>query len=175
MTKSTTHSIDFETLYDIYFDRVYRFVARRVHDTELTQDIVSESFLKIYKNLDAFIPQQEYSLISWIYTITHNEIRQHFRARKNKESISFDNVPELRSKEDVVDIVYKEQLHDTMKDLLEEIPLEEREIITYKYFDELQNIEIAELLKLSSNNVGVKLHRALQKFKTICEEHHITL
>lgn len=164
---------DFEALYDHFFDPIYAFVFRRIADKESVHDIVSETFLKVYRSLDSFQPQHEGSLSSWIYTIAKNETFQYLRKIKDKQNVSLDDVPEPAVQADFVKEVDDHRLHDTVQTLLQQLPDEDRDLIRYKYFDELGNIEIADLLGITDNNATVKLHRALKKFKAVLEENGV--
>ena len=166
--------VDFDALYDRFFDPIYRFVYRRVNDKETVQDIVSETFLKVYKNISKFEPRQGASLSSWIYTIAQNETFQYYRKHK-KETVHLEEDIQVQGKEDVEQDLNDKQLSARTKELLQYVGEEDREMIIMKYFDELKNTEIAEILNIKANNVGVRLHRALQKFKKILEAHNTHL
>jgi RNA polymerase sigma-70 factor (ECF subfamily) len=166
---------DFNKLYDHFFDLIYRFVARRIADKETVHDIVSETFLKVYLHKNNFIPKQNGGLSAWIYTIAKNEIYQYLRKGKNKKMVSWDDTVELREEEWFGEIMDQTILHDRLMQVLEELQEDDKELILYKYFDELSNGEIAALLHISANTLGVRLHRAMQRLKTILADHHITL
>ncbi len=166
---------DFDKLYEHFFSPIYAFVFRRIRPVETVEDIVSETFLKAYRHLDTFEYKHEGSLSAWLYTIARNEIFQHLRKTKDKETVALDDIAEPSVGADFVKEFDDRKLHDTVKALLEELPEEERELIRYKYFDELSNIEIAQILGISDNNATVRLHRAMKKFKNLLEEHNLHL
>ena len=170
-----TETLHFEDIYKTYFDAIYRFVIRRITDIETAQDIVSETFLKVYTHLHTFKPQKDASISSWIYMIARNEIFQHYRKHKKTTITPLDNIPELADTDNMSDIYNSQQITEIVHHLLQELPKEDQEIILMKYFDELSNTDIATITKTNPNNTGVKIHRALQKFKTICLHHHISL
>jgi RNA polymerase sigma-70 factor (ECF subfamily) len=166
---------DFEKLYDHFFDLIYRFVARRINEREMIHDIVSETFLKVYTHIESFTPQREGSLSSWIYTIAKNEIFQYIRKNKKKPCISLEETADIPFTEPFEERVDQEQVQKQMSHALHQLDEEDREIILYKYFDELNNIEIAALMHITANNVGVRLHRAMQKLKNVLAAHPIRL
>lgn len=164
---------NFDTLYEHFFDPIYRFVYRRVSDKEIVRDIVSETFLKVYKNLSSFIPQKGATLSSWIYTIARNEVFQYYRKNKHASVVALEDVPEIAHTEDPTDIINEAQTGMMIQHLLQQLETEDRDIILMKYFDGLHNNDIATMLDITANNVGVKLFRALQKLKTICLHNNI--
>ncbi len=157
----------FEQIYEQYFDSIYRFVARRVRGEADVQDLVSETFLKIYQHLPAFHPKHEGALRGWLYTIAKNEVYQYFRKQKHVSHTPLEELPEIASTEHIPDLFESEQVSTIVRGLLEKVEAEDREIILLKYFDELANTEIAEVLQITANHVGVRLHRGLQKFKKV--------
>jgi RNA polymerase sigma-70 factor (ECF subfamily) len=166
---------DFDRLYEHFFDLIYRFVARRIMDKETVHDIVADTFLKVYTHKNSFVSRQDGALSSWIYTIAKNEIYQYLRKHKNKKVVPLNDTLEIQEEECFGDNIDQTVLHDRMMRILEELETDEKELIMYKYFDDLNNQEIATLLNISTNSLGVRLHRAMQKLKTILADHHLTL
>lgn len=161
----------FEELYAQYFDPIYRFVYRRVESKETVHDLVSDIFLKIYKALPNFQEKHEKGLTAWVYTIAQNEVFQYYRTQKNKSIVSLEHAEEIPSLESIKDEMDQSLLHESVKIYLEQLEKDDREIILLKYFDDLSNSEIASMLNLTANNVGVKLFRALEKLKNIMEQN----
>jgi len=64
------------------------------------------------------------------------------------------------------DAVVKEKQAEVQK-VLDQLDDEEREIIRLKFFEEVSNIEIAEIMGLSANHIGVKVYRTLKKVKQL--------
>ena len=56
-------------------------------------------------------------------------------------------------------------MQEEIKIILKDLPDKERQVVEYKFFAELSNNEIAQIMKISANNVGVILFRALKKCK----------
>jgi RNA polymerase sigma-70 factor (ECF subfamily) len=85
---------DFDLLYDSYFDRVYRFALRRLHDAAEAEDVTQEVFLAVHHSLPSF--QGTSSLLVWIFGITRNTVNRRFRRRRVRtESIESEQAREL--------------------------------------------------------------------------------
>jgi RNA polymerase sigma-70 factor (ECF subfamily) len=85
---------DFDLLYDTYFDRVFRFALRRLHDAGEAEDVTQEVFLAVYHSLPSF--QGTSSLLVWIFGITRNTVNRRFRRRRVRtESIESEQAREL--------------------------------------------------------------------------------
>lgn len=76
-------------------DRLTNFVKGKVHDTELTKDIVQDVFLKVFSKSDSLNNKDK--LVSWIYQIARNEIMNHFR--KNNFTSEVDENEEIEALE----------------------------------------------------------------------------
>src|SRR5215468_5237278 len=63
----------FADLYELYFDRVYAFIARRVRDRGETEDLTSEVFHRALANLARF-EWRGTPFLAWLYRIAHNAI-----------------------------------------------------------------------------------------------------
>jgi RNA polymerase sigma-70 factor (ECF subfamily) len=77
-------------------------------------------------------------------------------------------IPDVR--EDVMRDVIRSEDKGEVQTAMAKMDYEDREIIRLKFFEELSNIEIAEVMGLSANHIGVKVFRALKKFKQLISQ-----
>src|SRR5215467_5192762 len=75
----------FADLYELYFERVYAFIARRVRDRGETEDLTSEVFHRALANLRAF-EWRGTPFLAWLYRIAHNAILDRAK-RKAAETV----------------------------------------------------------------------------------------
>lgn len=156
----------FELLYERYFDKLYAFVARRVGHHQTAEDLVSDIFLKAFTHRQSFVWKTSFS--AWIYRIATNRVTDHYRTKKPTEELDemrHDRPSSVPSAPEEVDTaILRGRLEATLKVLTDR----ERMAVTMKYYGECDNGEIAAALKVTPNNVGVILHRALKK----CQAHY---
>lgn len=169
--EAVTDDSAFEVLYEHYFPKIYGYVGRRVGNKETTEDLVSVIFMKVFCNLKKYTPgDHSGSFRAWVYRIATNVIIDHYRKKgRNPDAIDIESISEPGDPSqdpglNTMLIQDKAIVHSTLSTL----PDKYQQILHLKYFAELKNTEIAEALDISANNVGVLLHRALQKF----EEKH---
>lgn len=156
--------MSFDDIYEKYFDRVYRFVNVRVMNHMDSEDITVKIFEKIYRSLDTYSPEKG-SLDVWIFTIARNEVTSFFRTKKI-QVVSMECISEINdstsSPENIMETNIKnERLYNAIGNLNDN----ERFAVSCKYGAGLTNIEIAELMDISSSNVGVVLFRSMKKLK----------
>lgn len=155
----------FGILYDTYFDQIYRYVYRRVSNQDTANDLVSDTFYDALNNLKKY-EWRGYAFSCWLYKIAHNNVLKWYRENskfptteleKGKEikDLSANQSQQLEEKETALEI----------EKVLKKLKVHEREIIRLKYFEELSNIEIAEITGFTTTNIGVRLFRALKKVK----------
>ncbi len=157
----------FAVLYDKYFDQIYRYVYRRCSDKETVHDLVSQTFYDALTHIKNF-EWRGFSFSCWLYKIAHNNVLKWYREQSKIQTVDLEegkNMADLKINT-VKEAIQKES-SDEIHAVLARLEPEEREIIKLKYFEEASNIEIAEIMGLSANHIGVKVFRALKKVKQL--------
>lgn len=152
-------------LYDRYASMILRYLFVRVYETELAQDLTQEVFIKVIKGIDQFEYRGEKSLLGWLYTIASNVLSSHQRRRK-LPSTPLDQQAELvdaRSQNDVRHVFDRIALQQAIAQLTDD----QQQVLTLRFFADLSNSEIAELLNRTEGSVKALQHRALQSLYQI--------
>jgi len=158
----------FSELVDNYKDMVFTLAFRMMKDRSLAEEVSQTTFIKIYKKMNSFKGQSKFS--SWVYRITYNTCLDELRKRKKRYKLVEINEyteHELVSFENVLDKMHQEELSETIKLGLKELPGEMAFLITLYYFEDYSVKEIAKTLNIKMNNAKVKLHRARLKLTEI--------
>ena len=160
----------FDKLYEYYMPRIYGYVLSRVQNVEEAQDLTSQTFEKAVLGLHDFEMQDNIRFSSWLYRIAINNLTDYYRRagrRKNVDIADYENKlsdEKNNLEEDVAS-------SDEMLRHLEKLPSENQQILILKFFQDLSNEEISEIMGIKYNHVGVKLYRALKKLKEIIKEN----
>jgi len=167
-------SESFGKLYDKYYSRIFGYILKRVANLEIAQDICSETFLKVLKNLRKF-RWKGVSFSSWLYRIANNEIANYFR-KKEYKAVSLEKIPEPISinNPEIEFIKAEEELkkHEDFLKIQEEISkleIKYQEVITLRFFEKKQIKEIAEILEKKEGTIKSLLHRGLEKLRGVFE------
>lgn len=159
----------FSELYDYYLPRIYRYSLNRVGNVEIAEDLTSKTFLKAMKNLGGF--KYTVSFSAWLYRIAHNTIIDFYRTNR-KYSISVEAIENfLSSDKRTEEAAEKAELSKKILEILKKLPAPYQEILSLRFFEEKNNSEIAEILDCSTNNVAVKMHRALNSYAKLVRKH----
>src|SRR5215218_10987844 len=75
-------------LYDTYRDRVARFATGRLGDPEKAEDVTSETFEAVCRNLGSYRTGTDFE--AWLFTIAHRRVADHFRRRYRRREVALD-------------------------------------------------------------------------------------
>ena len=146
-----------------YQQKIY-WHARRMTGNHLDADeVAQEVLIVLYNKLKDF--QFKSSLYTWIYKITSTRCINFLRKKNVRQYFSFEDneTKVLKSKEDLVkDLEVKEKL-DKLHEVLNKIPLKQREVFILRNFDELSYEEIAEITGGSIGGLKANYFHAIKK------------
>ncbi|MBC8490229.1 MAG: RNA polymerase sigma factor [Bacteroidetes bacterium] len=150
----------YSMIVDKHKDLVFTVALRIVRNREDAEEIVQDTFLKVYQSLKSFKKESKFS--TWLYRIVYNTAISKTRKRQLEttdleyeiiENYTLDNI-----KEDVSRLEYDEQ-KILINKVIEKLSPEESTLINLFYLKEYSTEEISEIMNLSKANVKVKLHR----------------
>lgn len=159
-------ALAFGLIYDRYLERIYRFIFLKVSNREEAQDLTQQVFLKAWESL----PQFKFTrapFVSWLYRIARNLVTDFYRTQKPLLSL------EGELKIDPVDYPNWEekleihQFQDQLREALNQLTENQREIIFFRFVEELSYREIAKILKKSQPALRILQFRALRKLKQL--------
>jgi RNA polymerase sigma-70 factor (ECF subfamily) len=141
---------------------VSRYVHLRVGSAELAEEITARVFLGVVRNFQ----QQDGSLIGWLWAIVRTELGRHYRDKPHRP------VPPELPGSDPEPAAHLEQQEeaDLLHAALRRLPDDAQQLLALKFFLGLSNLEIAETLRLTPSNVGVKLHRTLKELRGLLQK-----
>lgn len=159
---------EFETLYDNYHMMVYRAAYSMLKDEYLAQDAAQIAFLKIARKFDKVRSQNVLDEKAYIYRMAINAAKD-MLDKEQQFMNAEDDVFECLIDDDVLieDAIIRIENYKETIALLDDINPSYGEIIYLKYFRDLDNQEIGDLLDLKVNAVRVKLHRAINALKEV--------
>jgi RNA polymerase sigma-70 factor (ECF subfamily) len=150
----------FARLYDAYVERVYRYIHLRVSEDDLTEDLVSQVFLKAWENLNRYKIGSS-PFIAWLYTIARNLVIDHYRAKK--EMVSLEEAAILPSDRDQPDEEAQSRFDlEAMRDALQFLTRDQQQVLILKYLAALPNDSIAKIMNKQEGTIRGLQMRALQ-------------
>ena len=161
--------------------RVRDYIQMMVKDEDEADDIFQETFIKAVRVIDDGRYTDNGKFLSWILRIAHNQVIDHFRARKqdkttNEAEAGYDMLGSLRFSEgNVEDAMVSEQIEADIRMLVELLPAEQREVVMMRYFSGLSFKEIAEQTEVSINTALGRMRYALINLRKLIDEKQLIL
>lgn len=147
----------FGEIYDIYLDRIYRYVFHHVRDKMIAEDVAEEVFLKAWKRL-ASCKGREQTFLAWLYRIAHNQMIDHLRSRQRLLSTEMDDMGDVDGPETEVEA--KLEWQEVLK-AVSRLPESQKQVITLKFAEGMDNREIGVIMGRRQGAVRVLQMRAL--------------
>ncbi|MEC1177050.1 sigma-70 family RNA polymerase sigma factor [Metasolibacillus meyeri] len=153
-----------------YGNELVRLAFSYVKDAETAKDMVQNTFIKCYQNLDSF--RFDAQIKTWLYRITINECKDylkswHYKMVQVKSLINVTTKSILPSTEKTVIDKYD---NEEIKDTIFSLPKVYREVVYLYYYESLNSEEIAKVLDISVNTVKTRLRRAKKRLESMIKE-----
>jgi len=151
----------FAELYELHFDRVYAYVARRVRDRAETQDLTAHVFQQALANLGKF-KWRGAPFAAWLYRIASNAIADHAR-RNMRETNDLQSATETTAASvDLEDVERRARLFRAV----DKLPDDQRRVIVLRFGDEKSIREIADELGRSEGAIKQLQFRGLENLRS---------
>lgn len=152
----------FEKIVKSYTKPLYTQIRRFVQYHDDANDVLQNTFLKIWQNLDTF--RGECKLSTWIYRIAINESLTFLQ--KKKDSISIDDEDYLQLQNLESDPYFDgDETQLQLQKAIATLPEKQRIVFNLKYFDEMKYEEMSQLLDTSVGALKASYHLATKKIE----------
>ena len=173
-------SLSIEHLITRHKDKVFRFIISKVKNVDLANDIFQEVFIKVINKLREGRYNEEGKFISWVMRISHNMVIDHFRKeskvkmiRPNDDYNIFNAISE--ESDSLESDVINKQVFNEVKDLVNYLSYEQREVVKMRYFSGMTFKEISEESGISINTALGRMRYALINLRKLKEKYNINL
>lgn len=149
-----------------YQEKLSRYAVNLIKDEHKAADIVQESFIKAFINLNSFDTKKKFS--SWLYRIVHNEAMN--SVKRYQKEIGLAEGIDFESGENIEKDIEQKELSAEVKKCLERMPLLYAEPLILYYIEEKTYEEISDILRLPMGTVATRISRAKILMKNICQK-----
>lgn len=174
------NEIALEILIKRHQQRLFSFIYSKVQDRDITEDIFQDTFIKVIRTLKKGNYNEEGKFLPWVMRIAHNLIIDFFR--KNNRMPKFKNTDEF----DIFSVLgdgelnaekrmVKEQILSDVRDLVEELPEEQKQVLKMRIYNDMSFNEISENTGVSINTALGRMRYALINLRKIIETNKIIL
>lgn len=170
----------FEELLNRHQQKIYTSIYLFVKETSLAEDIFQEVFIKIIDTLRKGKYNHEGKFLQWAMRIAYNMCVDHFRRNKRRPQMSptetFDIFDVLKSHDlNAEQDIIRSQTHDKVRQLVDMLPTEQREVVILRHYADMSFKEIAKLTRVSINTALGRMRYALINIRKMVEEREIVL
>ena len=169
-----------EILINRHNQRISSFIYSKVLDRDITEDIFQDTFIKVIKTLKKGTYSEEGKFLPWVMRISHNLIIDYFR--KNKRMPMFEGSDDFNifsvigdDKLNVEKQIIKDQIDSDLKDLIEELPDDQKEVLLMRIYKDMSFKEISENTGVSINTALGRMRYALINLRKVIDKHNIVL
>lgn len=160
----------FEVLVNTYKERLYWHIRRIVLNHDDTDDVLQNTFIKIYRNIDNF--KGESKLYSWMYRIATNESLTFLKQKSKKMGVSDQELKDRLVENLEADVYFEgDEIQLKLQKALASLPDKQKLVFTMKYFQEMKYEEISEVLGTSVGGLKASYHLAVKKIETYLKEN----
>lgn len=151
----------FAELLDLYQQRLYWHIRKLVLTHENANDVLQNTFLRIYKSLPNF--KQQSTLGTWMFRIAHNESLRFLENEKKKQHASLDDQNNNYLNSLTEDIYFEgKEVQLKLQQILSEVPEKQRKIFQMKYYDDLKFREISDILQIKEGTLKSSYYQTVK-------------
>ena len=160
------------TIFDMYYQPLYRYIYHQVGHTETAEDLVTEVFKRFLEGLSKGRGPKRH-LQAWLYQVARNLIADEFRRNAHHNHSQLDDHL-ADANEDIESQTQGAILGQHAKQALKHLTPKQRDVIILKFFEGLENAQIAQIMNLEVGSVKSLQHRGLAALRRHLTESGVT-
>lgn len=161
--------------------KVYSYILMIVKDKQLADDIFQDAFIKVINTIKSGAYKEEGKFIQWVMRISHNLVIDYFRKSKRIPMVDnshpdYDIFDTIRFTDpSIEEQMVIDQIHTDVRNLIEYLPEEQREVLYMRHYGNMSFKEIAEQTNVSINTALGRMRYALINLRKLVKENQVIL
>jgi RNA polymerase sigma factor (sigma-70 family) len=161
---SKTRNKGYEMLISDYQKQLYFFIRRMLLNHEDTNDVLQETFVRVFKGIDNF--RGESKLGTWMHSIAYREALGHIEKTKRTVKGDWNELVLNNARQLEEDVHYSgDEMQLRLQAMVAALPEKQRAVFVLKYYEEKKYKEIAEITGTSIGALKASFHHAVEKIK----------
>ena len=153
-------------LYELYYERIFRFCVHRLFSKETAEDVTSTVFLEVARRIHSFGGRTELDFRNWLYAIAANQANAYIRKASRRKRLLAEAA---NSTTDVTTGKSSEPDWPRLYTAILKLRQEHQTIITLRFFENMEYEQIAKILDVRGTTLRVTVHRILDKLRKYLE------
>ena len=160
--------------------KIYGFIYSKIADRDITDDVFQDTFIKVIKTLKSNSYNEEGKFLPWVMRIAHNLVVDHFRRTKKmpmqRETEEYSIFSYMSDNSiNVEGRMITDQVETDLQRLLDELPVDQKEVLVMRMYQDMSFKEIADLTGVSINTALGRMRYALMNLRKVIEKNQIIL
>ena len=157
LVSKSTYPSSLDSLFIMHKKRIFNYINSKIKDVDVSNDILQETFIKVFKVLKNGKYVEKGKFLSWVLRISHNLVMDYFRNKKRSKIIFEKDLNclianmncgfEQKQKKMLSD----ETIRKVLSKMIDKLPHEQKEIVNLRFFQNYSFREIAEINNISIN------------------------
>jgi RNA polymerase sigma-70 factor (ECF subfamily) len=159
-----TREASYRTLISTHKERLYWHIRKIVLNHEDTDDILQNTFIKVFKHIDTF--KGDSKLYSWMYRIATNESLSFLNKKAKQMKTDLSDLQEQRVQNLKADVYFDgDEIQLKLQEAIISLPQKQQLVFNMRYFDDMKYEEISDILDTSVGALKASYHHARKKIE----------
>jgi RNA polymerase sigma-70 factor (ECF subfamily) len=164
LQSKTNKNEAFKELLNLYKERLYWHIRNIVKSHDDADDVLQNTFIKIFKNIDKF--KGDSKLFSWMYRIATNESITFINKKAKQLQISNEELQQLTINNLTSDVYFEgDAIQLKLQKAISTLPEKQQLVFNMKYFEDLKYKDISQILETSEGALKASYHIAVKKIE----------
>ena len=152
-------------LYEMYYERIFRFCVHRLFNKEIAEDVTSAVFLNVARGLRGFKGRSEQDFRNWLYAIAANQANAYIRKSSRRKKLLAEAAGSIRAAAaGSADMSFQPDWPRLYAAILKLKP-QHQTIVTLRFFENFSYEQIAQILDAKEATLRVTLHRIINQLR----------
>jgi len=152
-------------LYELYYERIFRFCVHRLFNKEVAEDIASVVFLEVARKIQTFTGQTEQDFGNWLYAIAINQTNSYIRKTSRRKKLLAEAADSIRAKSNERNGNSSGPDWPRLYAAILKLKPQHQTIVTLRFFENLPYERIAHILNIKETTLRVTVHRILNDLR----------
>jgi len=151
-------------LYELYYERIFRFCVHRLFNKEIAEDVTSTVFLEVARGIRTFKGRTVQDFQNWLYAIAANQANVYIRKTSRRKELLKEAADLMTAADGSTDESFEMDWPRLYEAILKLKP-QQQTIVTLRFFENLKYEQLAQILNVKEVTVRVTLHRILNELR----------
>ncbi len=152
-------------LYEMYYERIFRFCVHRLFNKEIAEDVTSTVFLEVARGIRSFKGRTVQDFRNWLYAIAANQANAYIRKTSRRKELLQEAVGSTTASATDSTDKSSEQDWPRLYEAILKLKPQHQTIVTLRFFENLKYEQLAKILNVKEATVRVTLHRILNELR----------